>query len=68
MTNEKVRSALRENRVYGWQLADAMGITEFSLSRKFRYELTEEEQDKMVKLIRCINFAREAKSKKDENC
>ena len=34
-----------------WQLADLMGISEFYLSRLFRKELPDEEQDKIVQII-----------------
>ena len=34
-----------------WQLAQILGIDESVLSRKLRYELPEEEQDRIVALI-----------------
>lgn len=52
MTNQKVKKALKENRVTQWRLADLMGISEFTLSKKFRYELPRKEQESMIALIK----------------
>lgn len=52
MKNVRIKIALTENDMKQWQLAKLLGIHEGSLSRKFREELPEEEQDKIVDLIR----------------
>jgi len=54
MANYRIRNALLKNNVKHWQLAEKMGITDFSLSRKLRRELTEEEQKKIISLVESI--------------
>ena len=49
--NEPVRSTLRMRNKKQWELAQALGIAEATLSRKLRTELPVEEQTKMIKLI-----------------
>lgn len=51
MVNEKLKNAMKETHLKQWQVADLMGINEFSLSRKLRYELPEEEQQRIIDLI-----------------
>lgn len=50
--NSIIRRALFDAGMKQWQLAELMGITEFTLSRKLRHELPEEEQTRIVNLIR----------------
>jgi len=52
MNNIKIRLAMVEYGVKQWQVAQLMGIHEVSLSRKMRNELPEEEQNRIVELIR----------------
>lgn len=50
--NTIIRRALFDAGMRQWQLAELLGITEFTLSRKLRHELPEEEQIRIVDLIR----------------
>ena len=52
MRNQKVKAALAEAGLRQWQLARLMGIHEVTLSHRMRDELPEEEQERLVKLIR----------------
>ena len=52
MNNAKIRNELSRTRLKYWELARIMGIHEGSLSRKLRDELPEEEQNRIVDLIR----------------
>lgn len=52
LNNQKIRFALLENNMKQWELADLMGISEAVLSRRLRKELPEEEQERIVALIR----------------
>ncbi len=52
MTNALVRNALKENKLCLWQLADLLEVSEPTIVRKLRHELPEEEQKKMVSLIK----------------
>lgn len=51
-TNMKIRAALFEADMRQWQLAELLGVTEFTVSRWFRYDLPDDEQDRIVELIR----------------
>jgi len=51
-TNEKVRAELKKNGMFQWQLAKLLGISEPTFTRKMREELPEEEQDRLVSIIR----------------
>ena len=51
MNNIKVREAMSAAGIKQWQLAELLNINEFSLSRKFRHELPEEEQERIIKII-----------------
>ena len=52
MKNMKIRQALMEVGMKNYQLAELMGISEFTLSRRLRKELPESEQDRILALIR----------------
>ena len=52
MKNMKIRQALLEVGMKNYQLAEIMGISEFTLSRKLRNELPEEEQERIVSIIK----------------
>ena len=51
MNNKMIREALTRHNLRQWELADIMNINEFSLSRKMRKELPDEEQRQIVSLI-----------------
>lgn len=51
MENLKIRSKLKEKNVFQWQVAKSMGISEMTLVRKLREELTEEEQKNILAII-----------------
>lgn len=51
MKNKLIRDALAKHDYKQWELAEIMGISEFSLSRKMRHELPEEEQKEIVSKI-----------------
>lgn len=58
MTNMGVKNAAKAAGVRLWELADQMGIADTTLSKKLRYELPAEEQEKMVAAIKEIAAAR----------
>lgn len=52
MYNIEIRNALKENRIFGYQIAAHLGIAETSFSRKLaRKELTEAEKKTIYKII-----------------
>ena len=58
-TNELIRESLRKNKVYQWQLAEQLGIAEYTLTRMFRHELPEEQQRELCKMIEKIKEGRD---------
>ncbi len=51
MENLEIRRKLKETKVMQWQVADALNISEMTLVRKLRYELPEEEKQKIFSVI-----------------
>lgn len=51
MENLEVRRKLKEKNVFQWQVAKSMGISEMTLVRKLREELTEAEKQKIFSVI-----------------
>lgn len=51
-TNEKIRTALKERKMHQWELAERLGVSEPTFTRWMRHELPEEEQDRIVSVIR----------------
>lgn len=52
MNNIKIRSSLMEAGMKNYQLAELMGVSEFTLSRRLRTELPAEEQERILSLIK----------------
>lgn len=57
MTNQIIRTALAENQLYLWQLAEALGISESALSRMLRRELPGDVLDNILHVIECKKTA-----------
>lgn len=51
MNNVEIKVTLKQAHMAQWQLADLLGITEWTLSRKLRKELPEEEKESIIELI-----------------
>ena len=51
MVNQDVRRAAAGAGIKLWQIADALGIADCSLSRKLRKELPQEEKEKIFSII-----------------
>lgn len=51
MNNMKVRNVIKEKRLFYYEVAEMLGISEFTLSRKLRKELPQEEQEKIISVI-----------------
>lgn len=52
MINQDIRRTAAGAGVKLWQIADALGIADCSLSRKLRKELPQEEKDRIFKIIK----------------
>jgi len=46
-----IKKALKENNVFQWELAKKLDISEYTLLRRFRKELSEAEIDNYLKAI-----------------
>lgn len=55
VTNQDIRRAAAGAGVKLWQIADALGIADCSLSRKLRKELSQEEKDKIFSIIKQLS-------------
>lgn len=51
MKNLKLRSALKERGIYLWQLAKILGISEATMCRKMREEMSEAEVNRIIFLL-----------------
>lgn len=51
MFNKDIRTYAKENNVFLWQVAKAMGISESTMTRRFRMELQEQEKQKVFSII-----------------
>lgn len=51
IVNSEIRVKILTTGVKQWQVAEKMGIADTSLSRKLRYELSENEKIKILAII-----------------
>ena len=59
MHNIEIRAKLKENRIFGYEIAAQMGIAETSFSRKMaRREMTDKEKKQIYQIIDCIKQRR----------
>lgn len=52
MNNLEIRLAVKDNGLHLWQLADHLGMTDSTLSRKLRKELSPAEQQRYLSAVR----------------
>ena len=53
--NMDIRLAAAGSGVKLWQIAEALGVTDSTLSRKLRQELSEKEKEKVLSIIQEIS-------------
>lgn len=51
MTNQEIRRAAAAANVRLWQIADALGLSDSSFSRKLRKEFPQDEREKIISII-----------------
>lgn len=51
MQNLEIREAVKNGGVYLWQLADRLGVSDATLSRKLRKELSAKEKKRCLQII-----------------
>ena len=54
--NENIRQAIFLEGVKCWQVADALGIADATLSRLLRYELPSDKQANILKIIQHLKY------------
>ena len=52
MNNLQIRKAIKESKLRHYEIAKLMDISENTFSRKLRYELPQEEKEKILKIIK----------------
>ena len=52
MANEDIKEALKKHNIKQWQLADMLGTSESVLSKKLRYELSDQEKKTIMDKIK----------------
>ena len=57
--NEVVRQTLKENHVYQWELAERLGVAEYTLTRMLRHELNTAKQNELCEAIKAIAGGRD---------
>lgn len=51
MTNLQIRKKAKQSNIHLWQIANKLGITDSTFSRKLRFELPKEETQKILDII-----------------
>lgn len=51
MFNQEIRTEAKRNGVKLWQIADRLGISEPTMTRKLRHELNEDEKNRILSII-----------------
>lgn len=51
MNNIEIRQAIREKRLHNYEVAAALGVSEFTFSRKLREELSPEQREHVMRAI-----------------
>lgn len=51
MTNQKIRETAKEKGVALWQVADKINISEPTMTRKLRHELSKDETERILSII-----------------
>lgn len=52
MANLEIRQELKKRRMFNYELAELLGITEWTLSRKLRKELPDNEKQQILQIIK----------------
>lgn len=51
MKNADIREAAKKHGVYLWEIAEGLGISDFSFSRRLRHELTPDQKADILEII-----------------
>ena len=59
MANEIIKDELKDKKVYQWELAVALGISEQTMVRRMRFEMSEDKQWELLTLINELAMKKE---------
>ena len=59
--NEKIRDSLKKFNVYQYEVADAVGVSEYTLCKHLRKELSTDEEERLLRAIERIAEGKGAK-------
>ncbi len=51
MKNSQIRNKAKQSNIHLWQIANKLGITDSTFSKKLRFELSEDETKKILDII-----------------
>lgn len=54
MSNAKLKQAIKSARLKQWEVAQQVGVSEMTLIRWFRTEMTEERKERVYKAIEAL--------------
>lgn len=54
MKNQEIKRAIKESRIMQYEIAAQIGISEYTLCKWFRKELTPEQQEQILSAIAAI--------------
>ena len=60
MRNGEIKAKAKAARVYLWEIAEKLGITDNEFSRRLRYELPQDEQERIFRIIEELKAEQEA--------
>ena len=63
MRNAEIKNKLKESKIFQWQVASKLGMSEMTLVRKLRYELSEADKQRIFKAF--DELAIEKRNKED---
>lgn len=66
MNNIEIRTELKARGVKQWQLAEALNVSEFTLSRWLRKEMINSRKQEIIDVIQCMEAKKEGKT--NEQC
>lgn len=52
MNNSDLRNQIKKHGFTMWQIADLLGVSEATITRKFRHELSHKEADNILNLLK----------------
>lgn len=67
MTNSEMKKMFKDEGIFMWQIAQALGIHEMTLSRMFRNELSEEREKEILAAVAEIKKKRQNTEKNKED-